>query len=298
MQPIRYFNRHSGRLETEEIYGEAALRFTYGNPLGRMALAAFIRRPAFSAWFGRRMDRPASRAKIGPFIERYGLDPGEFAQPPESFASFNEFFSRALKPAARPVDAAADAVVFPADGRHLGFARASEIAGVFVKGQRFELAGLLGDSALGARFADGALVLSRLCPVDYHRFHFPAAGLPGAARELPGPLYSVSPLSLRRRLSYLWTNKRSVTLLETEQLGTVAVVEIGATCVGSIRQTYTPCAPVAKGAEKGYFLFGGSSVITLFEPGRVRLADDLLEHSAQRTELYARMGGRMGTAGG
>jgi phosphatidylserine decarboxylase len=298
MDPICYFNRYTGRVETETVYGEAALRFTYGHPLGRLALAAFIRRPVFSAWYGRKMDRPESRARIAPFIGRYGLDSGEFADPPESFGSFNEFFFRKLKPGTRPVDSAEDAVVFPADGRHLGFERASEIRGVFVKGQRFELDRLLGDAELARRYADGALVLSRLCPVDYHRFHFPVAGLPGDVKLLNGPLYSVSPLALRRRLAYLWTNKRTLTTLQTRDFGKVLLLEIGATCVGTIRQTFSANEPVAKGAEKGYFAFGGSSTITIFEPGRLKLAADLLEQSARQTELYARMGDRMGVLAG
>lgn len=293
MEPIRYFNRHTGQLETEEIYGEGLLRWTYGHPLGALALAALVKRRFFSAWYGRRMDTPASAEKVRPFIERYGLDAAEFLKNPESFRNFNEFFYRKLKPDARPIDAAEEAVVFPADGRHLGFAKASEISGVFVKGQRFDLGKLLGDDHLAGRLEHGSLVLSRLCPVDYHRFHFPVAGVPGEARVIDGPLYSVSPLALRQRLAYLWENKRVITRLESDRCGSVWIVEIGATCVGSIRQTYTAGNHVTKGEEKGYFEFGGSSVITLFEPGAVVLAADLQEHSSRQTELYARVGTRM-----
>lgn len=294
MEPIRYFNRDTGRVETEQVYGEAFLRWTYGNPLGKLALTAFVKRPFFSAWFGRRMSTRASTAKIAPFIAQYGLDPAEFSQPPETFASFNEFFYRQLKPAARPIDADETSAVFPADGRHLGFARAAAIEGVFVKGQHFNLTALLGDAALAARYAEGALVLSRLCPVDYHRFHFPLAGVPGTTRQIAGPLFSVSPIALRQCLAYLWTNKRTVTQLVTQDFGTVLLLEIGATCVGSIVQTYRADEPVAKGAEKGYFAFGGSSTLTLFEPGAIQLAADLLEHAANQVELYARIGTRMG----
>lgn len=296
MEPIRFYNRYTGTVETEQVYGESFLKWTYANPLGRIALESFVKRPFFSRWYGRLMNQPASVARIGPFIELYGVDSSEFAEPPSAYRNFNEFFYRKLRPEARPIDADPASVVFPADGRHLGFERASEISSVFVKGQRFELAGLLGDERLADRFRDGALVLSRLCPVDYHRFHFPAAGIPGASRIVDGSLYSVSPYALRRRLSYLWNNKRSITLLETERFGSVIVMEIGATCVGGIRQTYSPGVSVEKGAEKGCFEFGGSSTITLFEPGRVRLATDLLLHSSRQTELYARMGDRMGHA--
>ena len=213
----------------------------------------------------------------------------------DAFTSFNDFFYRKLKPAARPVDAAEYSVVFPADGRHLGFAKASEVEGVYVKGQRFDLGRLLGDDKLAAQFTDGAAVFSRLCPVDYHRFHFPVAGEPGNARLINGPLYSVNPLALRDRLAILWENKRYITEIETEQLGRVLMLEIGATNVGSVHHTFVPTRTVEKGEEKGYFAFGGSAALTLFEPGRVQLAEDLLEQSAQQRELYAKVGDRMGT---
>ena len=292
---IEFFNRYTGRVQREQVYGAAWMRWTYVNPFGRLALEALVKRPVFSRWYGWRMDRPASRSKVLPFIREFGLDVNEFAEPPESFRTFNEFFYRRLKPGARPVDSEPRAVVFPADGRHLGFANASQIDGVFVKGQRFDLPRLLGDATLASRYAKGTLVLSRLCPVDYHRFHFPVAGKPSATTLLNGPLYSVNPIALRRNLGYLWENRRTLTTIETESLGTVLFLEIGATNVGSIVQTYQPGKPVAKGDEKGYFRFGGSSTLLLFEPGRIQLAPDLLEQSGQQRELYARVGDHLGT---
>jgi phosphatidylserine decarboxylase len=293
---IQYFNRYTQRVEQEQVYGAAWMRWTYCHPFGRLALEAFVKRPFFSRWYGWRMNRSVSRRKILPFIRTYGLDINEFAAPPESFRTFNEFFYRRLKPGARPVDADPAAVVFPADGRHLGFPDASKMAGVFVKGQRFDLARLLGNPELAARYARGTLVLSRLCPVDYHRFHFPLAGRQAETTQLNGPLYSVNPIALRRNLGYLWENRRTLTTLETEQFGRVLLLEIGATNVGAIVQTYQPGTPVAKGAEKGYFRFGGSSTMLLFEPERVRLADDLVEQSRHQRELYAHVGDRLGTA--
>lgn len=293
-QSVKFINRYSGQIEEEAIYGEAPLRFAYENPIGRTALELLVKRRLFSRWYGWRMNAPASKARVLPFISKYGLNPDEFAEEPGNFATFNEFFYRRLKPSARPINDDPTNVVFPADGRHLGFADVSQVSGVFVKGQRFSLPELLGDHALAERFARGTLVLSRLCPVDYHRFHFPAGGGAGATRVINGPLYSVSPIALRRRISYLWENKRTVTLLETVNFGTVILMEIGATNVGSIQQTYLANSPVLKGAEKGYFAFGGSSTITIFEPGRVRLAADLLAASSQQMELYARMGDVLG----
>jgi len=293
---ITFYNRYTQRLEQEQVYGAAWMRWTYCHPFGRLALAAFVKRPFFSQWYGWRMNRSVSRRKIRPFIRTYGLDPNDFAAPPESFRSFNEFFYRRLKPEARPVDPDPNAVIFPADARHLGFPDASQIEGVFVKGQRFDLTRLLGDGELAQRYARGAIVLSRLCPVDYHRFHFPVAAKTSTTLQFDGPLYSVNPIALRRKLAYLWENRRTLTVLTSAQFGTVLMLEIGATNVGSIVQTFQPGTAVAKGDEKGYFQFGGSSTLLVFEPGRIQLADDLVAHSRQQTELYARIGDRLGVA--
>ncbi len=294
-EAITYFNRYTGQREQEAIYGESFLRWTYETRAGRIALALAAKRVWFSKWYGWRMDRPASRSKVLPFIETYGLDPDEFLDSPESFRSFNEFFYRKLKPAARPIDAAPRSIVFPADGRQLAIADVSQTGGLWVKGQHMDLPRLLGNQALADRYAGGSLLISRLCPTDYHRFHFPVSGTAGPARFIPGSLSSVSPVALRRRLAILWENKRQLTEIETDTLGTVLMIEVGAACVGGIFQTYTP-GPVKKGDDKGYFTFGGSMTIVVFEPGRVRFDDDLLEHAAEQREVYARMGDRAAVA--
>jgi phosphatidylserine decarboxylase len=293
-EPIQFFNRYTRCVETESVYGQAFLEWTYGNPLGRLALHALVKRAIFSRWYGWRMDRPASRAKVAPFIRDFGVDATEFADAPDSYRTFNEFFFRRLKPGARPVAGADDLAVFPADGRHLGFQDVSQMDGIFVKGAVFSLPELLRNAELAARYRDGTMILSRLCPVDYHRFHFPVAGQAGAPVLIPGPLYSVNPIALRRNIHIFTANKRAYCEITSEQFGRVLMFEIGATCVGSFAYTYHAGGRVAKGEEKGYFKFGGSSTITLFEKGRIELDADLREQTARRTELYARMGDRMG----
>jgi phosphatidylserine decarboxylase len=291
---IQYFNRYTGKVETEDIYGGGFLRWTYGNPLGRLSLHALVKRAAFSRWYGSRMDNPASRSKVLPFIEKFGLNAAEFADSPERYKTFNEFFYRKLKPEARPIAPDPNAAAFPADARHLGFGNISKIEGIFVKGAVFDLATLLQDDSLAKRYREGAIVLSRLCPVDYHRFHFPVGGIAGAPRQINGPLYSVNPIALKQNIRIFSSNKRAITEIECREFGKVLMLEIGATCVGSFEYTYQP-GRIEKGAEKGYFKFGGSSTITIFEPNRIQLASDLLEKSKQGMELYARIGDVMGT---
>ena len=283
---ITFFNRYTGEIETEDIYGESFLRWTYETVSGRIALVAAAKRAFFSKWYGWRMDLTKSREKVAPFIKDYGLDPAEFLDAPDSYKTFNEFFYRKLKPTARLI---ADGPVFPADGRHLAIPDISKTDGVWVKGQQIDILRLLGDTSLAEKFAHGSMLISRLCPVDYHRYHFPVGGDASGATLIPGSLSSVSPIALRKRLAILWENKRVLTQIKTEDLGTVLMIEVGATCVGGIHQTYSP-GPVEAGCDKGYFSFGGSMTIVLFEPEKIQFASDLLEHSAEHREIYAKMG--------
>ena len=302
-EPIRFYHRARKTIETEQVFGEAWLRWTYETAPGRATLHLLAKRWLVSAFFGWRMNWRYSAQKILPFIAQYDLDVDEFAKSPFAYRTFNEFFYRALKPGSRPIAAGDRVAVLPADGRHLAMPNVDAAAGFYVKGQRFNLAALLGEAELPEserrltrEYAGGSLLISRLCPVDYHRFHFPVAGTPGEARLINGWLYSVSPIALRRHLGYLWENKRMLTLVDSPDFGRVAMAEIGATMVGSIVQTHVAGRPVAKGEEKGLFKFGGSCVVTIFPPGRIRFDSDLIEQSAQQRETYARMGERLGEA--
>ncbi len=292
--PIEFFNRRTGRVETEQVFGEGWLRFAYENPVGRLSVWLIARRAVFSKWFGRRMSKPESALRVVPFITQYNLDVDEFAKSPFDYKTFNDFFYRALKPDARPIAGGDDVAVLPADGRHLVFPNIDAAEGFYVKGAKFTVRELLDDEDLASRFAGGAMVISRLCPVDYHRFHFPVAGAPRESRLVQGWLYSVSPIALRRRIRYLVENKREVTVVDGSPFGPVAMIEVGATNVGSIRQSFVPGRPVAKGDEKGLFAFGGSCVITLFTRGSIRFDDDLVAQSREQRETYARMGERLG----
>ena len=297
-EPIRFYNRYTQSTETEQVYGEKWLRWTYETALGRFSAWALLKRAVFSHWYGWRMDRAVSAQKVLPFIASYDLDVDEFAKSPLEFKTFNEFFYRALKKEARPIAAGDDTAVFAADGRHLVFPDVDAAGGFYVKGAKFTFADLFGDEALAREFAGGAMVISRLCPVDYHRFHFPVAGVPAEPRLINGYLYSVSPIALRRNVGYLVQNKRALTLIDGTRFGRVAMFEVGATCVGTIKNLFAAGSPAAKAAEKGFFTFGGSCVITVFAKGRIRFDDDVVAQSARQIETYARMGDRLGVAAG
>jgi phosphatidylserine decarboxylase len=295
-EPIRYFDRYDRKTKIEKIFGERWLRFAYGNPVGLLSVWLFAKRGLFSWYYGRKMNDRSSDMLIFKFIADYDVNAQEFAKSAFEFRTFNEFFHRALKPESRPIAPGESVAVFPADGRHLAFPDVDKADGFYVKGAKFTLGELLGDPALAARFAGGSMLISRLCPSDYHRFHFPVAGIPSESRLVKGSLYSVSPIALRRNIQYLVRNKRLVTQIESPTFGTVLMVEVGATNVGSIVEGFLVGRPVAKGEEKGMFAFGGSCVITLFARDRIAFDEDILAQSAQFMETYARMGDRLGAA--
>lgn len=291
---IQFFNRSKGTVETECVYGENWLKLIYDNPFGKLLLWAAVKKSWFSRWYGWRMSQPASKARIRPFIRKYKLDEEEFDSDPEGFRSFNEFFSRKLKPDARPIEQENAVAVFPADGRHLGVQDLSANLGFYVKGQKFDLPKLFQSEELAGRFRKGSLIISRLCPVDYHRFHAPVSGKISEARLINGSLFSVNPIALRKRLSVFWENKRYLCMIDSDYHGKVAQFIVGATCVGSATFTFSQNQRVEKGEELGYFSFGGSSVLTLFERDRLRISEDVRQHSQANIETYAKMGEEMG----
>ena len=293
---IQYIDRKTNTLCEEKIYGEKPLLLLYGDSFFSkifsytlLPLLAYL--PFFSNFYGFLQKRPASRAKIEPFIQTYAIDRAEFLT--EDFRSFNDFFIRKLKPSCRPIHSDPNIASMPADGRYLVYPRFDRF---LAKGQEFTLASFLNDPVYARRFETGSMLIARLCPVDYHRFHFPCDGVPCKPRLINGPLYSVSPIALRKRISILSENKRVVTEIDTPRFGTILYVEIGATAVGTIQQTFSPDQPVKKGDEKGYFEFGGSCLVLLFEENRIAFDADLVENTNKGLETLCRFGESLGRA--
>ncbi|MDR3316885.1 MAG: phosphatidylserine decarboxylase [Puniceicoccales bacterium] len=285
---IKIFNRYTGKCEEEPICGEWFLRFAYGTLPGRLLQWAVGCRPFFSRLAAIYANGHRSAGKILPFIRRYGIDAGESLIPVGQFRTFNDFFRRRLRPDARPIHGSQCAIIAPADGRYFFIPNLDRQSAIFIKGRRIVLRKLFGRSCLAEKFYGGCAVIARLSPLDYHRFHFPCNGLPRVAESVEGPLHSVHPLALGRVAS-LCQNRRHVTRIAVAD-GEMAMVEVGATFIGSIGQTYTANRHVKKGTEKGFFSFGGSAILLFFERNRVVPEDDIARQSTLGMETYVRMG--------
>ena len=288
--PIQYIERESGQLKTEKVAGEKWLVWLYYNPLGEATLWTLAKRKLVSAMYGAMMDRPSSAKKIQAFIKDFDIDISVASE--QKFGNFNDFFTRKLKAGARTVDTSSGSVVSPADGKILAYDDITK-ADFIIKGYRFDVSAFLDNPDLAQKYRNGALLIIRLAPMDYHRFHFPVSGMVSLNTKIEGDYYSVNPFALRKKAEIFCLNKREYTLLANPLFGDVVVAEVGATMVGSIVQTFKGNS-VNKGDEKGYFKFGGSTVVLLFEKNKIRIDDDLLINTAKGFETAVKMGEKIG----
>ena len=291
--PITYWNRHTQRVETEQVYGEGAIRWIYETKPGQLFGETILSRAWVSALYGSLQDTSWSARKVAPFEQRFGIPMNEYED--RRFATFNEFFIRRFRPGARPFTQNPAELAAFAEARYYGIASLAANQRVQVKGIALTADELIGDKALAAPFVGGPALIARLCPVDYHRFHFPDDGTVVMSARRAGPLHSVNPLALQFKPDILITNERQITILDTTHFGKLAYVEVGATMVGKIVQSHDASQPFTRGEEKGYFLFGGSSVVMLGEPGRWTPDADLLEQTAMGRETLVRLGERIAT---
>ena len=209
--------------------------------------------------------------------------------------SVSPFFARHLKSGKRPFSPDPDIFCSPANGKALVFPELTDGTEFPVKGVSVNLESLLGSAEETSSFSSGgAALIVRLAPPEYHRFFFFDEGHAGVARPLSGCCHSVDPISLHRIPNLFHRNRCVITRIDTTHFGPVAYVEIGAFAVANIIQTYAP-GPVTRGQEKGYFRFGGSTLVLLFAPDAIRFDEDLVRDSMAGLEVQVRTGEQIGT---
>ena len=252
---IKFIDRKSGKTIIETPPGEGFLKFLYHNPFGKLAILPIAKRKFLSAWYGKKMDKPSSVKKIDGFVEQLNINMNEAEKSVSEFTSFNDFFYRKLKPNARPIE---KGFVSPGDGKMLAFENIADIHNFFIKGRKFTLKEFLGNDALAKKHKNSSLIILRLAPNDYHRYHFPYDGTPSKMTKIKGDYFSVSPYALASNFTKVFCeNKREYCILFSEEKGEIIVAPVGATMVGSIIETYQPNSKIKKGDEMGYFAFGG-----------------------------------------
>ncbi|OLN81166.1 Phosphatidylserine decarboxylase proenzyme 3-like protein 2 [Colletotrichum chlorophyti] len=297
-------DRITGQINEEKmsVYVRLGIRLLYKGLKSSNMETKRIRKmlKSMSIKQGKKFDDPASKAEIPKFIEFHRLDMSEVLLPIDEFKNFNEFFYRALKPEARPCSAPnrPDVVVSPADCRSVVFNSVSQATKVWIKGREFSIKRLLGDAYPDdvKRFENGALGIFRLAPQDYHRFHIPVDGVMDKPKTIAGEYYTVNPMAIRSALDVYGENVRVLCPIDSPVHGRVMVICVGAMMVGSTVITRNEGDQVKRAEELGYFKFGGSTIVLLFEPGKMRFDDDLVDNSNGALETLVRAGMSVGHA--
>ncbi|MHB8064309.1 MAG: phosphatidylserine decarboxylase, partial [Ruminiclostridium sp.] len=253
---IKIYNRQTKQYDIEKVAGGKLLDTLYSTKVGNLGLELLVKRKIYSTLTGFFCDTRLSKRSIGKFAKDFSIDIKECINNLDEFSSFNDFFARKLKTTARSFDVPEDMLLSPGDGRLQAWSNIDSNNIIQVKGMSYSLSELLQDKELAKEYQNGTYLILRLCPVDYHRFHFFDSGLCGAPNKVKGDYYSVNPVALRKIPEVFCRNKREYSIFKTDNFGEVLYVEVGATSVGSIIQTFRPNSRVQRGEEKGYFKFG------------------------------------------
>ncbi len=273
----------------EKVFGESFINWSFGTGLGRAITGLGIVQKTVSRFVGSYYKSGLSKKEIAPFIKNFDIQMDEFVEPTEGYNSFNDFFIRQLKPGQRKFPRAAQELGACAEGRLSVFPLQTLSDRIVIKGQNVAWWQLVESEAQAKPFVGGHAFVFRLCPVDYHRFHFPDAGTASKSKRIAGLLLSVNPLALSHFNDIFIKNERQYTFLKSANFGELALIEVGALCVGAIAQSYAPEQPVTRGQEKGYFEFGGSTCIMLCGP-QIQPEALFLEKTAAGVESYVKLG--------
>ena len=287
---VKYIDRSTGAVVTESVMGDGALRFAYNTLLGRTLWPILFGGKFVSALLGRYYDSPSSCRDIAKLAAIPGCSPDEAEFPIEHYDSFNDFFARRLKSGARPADMDENVLISPADGRLSVHTSILPTEAIPVKGAKRTINELCGETLPDVPVT---VAVVRLAPVDYHRYHFPCdCTMSENVRIIPGKYHSVNPVALLRHPEVFVENTRHVAGLNSPKCGKFRMIEVAAFGVGSIIQS-AGAGEYSKMDEKGFFKFGGSTVIMVFEHAKVRFDNDVLNASANNMEVLVRCGERI-----
>lgn len=285
---MKYIDR-KGNITIEENGQDKLLKHLYNDRGGRLCLKLLVR-PFVSKAAGLFLNTGISAKLVPGFVKRNHIDLSLYQK--QEFTSYNDFFTRKIKPQERPVAEEDKVLISPCDGKAT-VCRIADDSRFYIKDTEYTVEQLLRNKKLARKYLGGYALILRLTVDDYHRYCYVADGEKSKNVVLPGVFHTVNPAA-NDALPIYKENAREYTLLKTEKFGTILMMEVGAMMVGKITNLHTGETYVKKGQEKGYFEFGGSTVILLLQHGKVRIDSDLLENSEEGYETILRMGERIG----
>lgn len=277
-----------GKKIQQKTSQDKLLEFLYTNFLGRLLLKPLVRREV-SELAGKILSSNISSVLIPSFIKKHDIHMEDYKSC--RFHSFNEFFTRKIKDNARPFTPSPDILISPCDCKATVYLIRPDTT-FFIKHTEYTLRSLLRSRKLAERFEGGYLYLLRLTVDDYHRYIYATSGKQSKIYHIPGSFHTVNPIA-NDYLPIYKENTREYTLIKSPSLGDIIQMEVGALMVGRITN-YNRAREVKQGEEKGYFEYGGSTIILLTEKGAVSPREDLLQNTADNCETILLQGHTLG----
>ena len=263
------------------------LCFLYKTALGRMILKLLVQ-PEVSRVAGKFLSSGLSKWLVKYYIWKHKIDMDNIEIPAKGFSSFNDFFIR--KRRIEYYDLTQDHLISPCDG-FLTYVKIKKNSVFEIKNTRFSLEDLLDDHKLAMEFQNGTALIFRLTPANYHRYCYVAYGRILYFRRIKGKLHCVRPIALRVVPVFV-QNSREYQVIKTDKFGTMIQMEIGALLVGKIKNYRQPLRQdnIKAGEEKGYFEFGGSTIIVLLKENSICFNGKLYEKKNSNREIMVHMG--------
>ncbi len=268
------------------------LKYCYCTRIGRPA-RSIMTRPFITALGGLYMDSALSVKRIEGFVRANKIDMDEYAQ--RSYRSFNDFFTRSIKPEARPIDRDPDTLISPCDG-YMSAYRISGDSVFSIKDSYYNIEDLVGGSSIAGEYLNGTCLVLRLGVENYHRYCYIDDGFKSGNHRIPGRYHPVQPIVVRKQPVFV-QNTREYTVLNTKNFGIVTQIEVGACLVGRICNHHEACI-IHRGEEKGFFEFGGSTIVLLFKEGTVDIPQEVFDATLSDKEAIVKYGAAIGRKAG
>lgn len=287
---IMKFKDRSGKVITKKDTQQKLLNLLYGSTVSRIALKPLTSR-TFSDIAGKFCSSRTSQFMILPFIKSAGIDMSEYQ--PAAYCSYNDFFTRKIKPERRPIDMTPSHLISPCDSK-LSVYKIDQNSVYCIKNSFYSVSSLLRCRSLAEKYHGGWCMIFRLEVDDYHRYSYIDNGTKSVNKRINGHYHTVNPAALEHFNVYK-ENTREITLMHTQNFEDVVQIEVGAMMVGRITNLHG-AAQIKRGQEKGYFEFGGSTIILLFKENTVVPDEDILKNTADGFETIVKLGEKIGYA--
>lgn len=265
------------------------LSFLYNTYVGRIILKPLVKSKFISALTGKFMDSSISKFMIKPFIKSHNIKMEEYIT--KKYNSFNDFFIRNIKKEARLINGNKNALIAPCDSKLTCYEITKDLK-FNVKNSTYSVSSLINDENVANAFIGGYALVFRLSPEDYHHYLFCDDGIIINNYKIDGKYHSVNPI-VYDNYKVFRENTRECTLVKTNNFKNIMYVEVGALLVGKICNIKKQ-GKFKKGEEKGYFMYGGSTVILLIQKDALLIDDEIIKNSNKNIETYVKCGEKIG----